>query len=590
MRDFAIASAAVLTLLSLETSAQAPVARDGTIVERTPCAPYSPTTYAQYIETAKQIHAGEIKAAAAEGITMRTPVGYLSEDEFNRATAASMRIECTRIMYMSDGLKVAGLMLRLKDQGTNKLPLMIYNRGGNRDFGRVPEWQTFHRFAAEGFVVLAPQYRGVDGGEGVEQFGGADINDVRSLLPLAESLGFIDTNNVFMLGWSRGAMQTLVAVKQGMRANAIAVGGPLLDLFAEAERRPLLAKFVWSVLMPGFATRRDELLRERSALHWQEKIDTPVLILQGTGDWRVSPMEALQFAQKLQAAGKAYELVMYANDDHGLTVNRTDSNRRIVEWFKKHLRGSQPSASARILEIRVYTLKAGTRDAFHERFVRESLPLLQRRNVDVVAYGPSLDDAVSYYLVRSFESLDQRTRSEDEFYSSREWREGPREAVLAAIETYSTVVVRADPATVSALRRLVPPVTATGVNMPNSAATLASDTATLLALNETYVRSVQLSDVEKFREILADDFLCTLPDGSHLDRNAFLTHVAKPPQISKLEAHDVNVRVMGDFALVHARTTYLRDSDGKPGAGRYTDAWVRRNGRWVAVAAHVTRN
>ena len=47
------------------------------------------------------------------------------------------------------------------------------------------------------------------------------------------------------------------------------------------------------------------------------------------------------------------------------------------------------------------------------------------------------------------------------------------------------------------------------------------------------------------------------------------------------------VRVLGEVALVHARTTFLRD--GRPGRGRYTDVWARRRGRWLAVAAHVTR-
>jgi len=46
---------------------------------------------------------------------------------------------------------------------------------------------------------------------------------------------------------------------------------------------------------------------------------------------------------------------------------------------------------------------------------------------------------------------------------------------------------------------------------------------------------------------------------------------------------------MGDVAIVHARTTFTL-ADGKPGSGRYTDVWARRNGRWQAVAAHVTRN
>jgi len=115
----------------------------------------------------------------------------------------------------------------------------------------------------------------------------------------------------------------------------------------------------------------------------------------------------------------------------------------------------------------------------------------------------------------------------------------------------------------------------------------AADVEELLALNEDYIRSVQMSDVERFGEILADDFLCSLPDGAHIDRDGFLKHSAEPAQISNLQAHDVTVRVLGDFALIHGRTTFIRD--GRPGASRYTDAWARRNGRWVAIAAHVTR-
>jgi len=118
-------------------------------------------------------------------------------------------------------------------------------------------------------------------------------------------------------------------------------------------------------------------------------------------------------------------------------------------------------------------------------------------------------------------------------------------------------------------------------------AATATDVTMLLALNEDYIRSVQNSDVQRFREILADDFMCSLPDGTHIDRDAFLAHVAAPPGISGLKAHDVDVRLMGDFALIHARTTFTRDD--RPGASRYTDVWARRDGRWVAIAAHVTR-
>jgi hypothetical protein len=110
--------------------------------------------------------------------------------------------------------------------------------------------------------------------------------------------------------------------------------------------------------------------------------------------------------------------------------------------------------ATRLVEIRSYNLKAGTRDRFHERFVRESLPMLRRWNVDVVAYGPSLHDKDSWFLMRGFASMEAREKSEDAFYGSDEWKKGPREATLADIDSYTTVVVRLDDAAIAGLRAL----------------------------------------------------------------------------------------------------------------------------------------
>jgi ketosteroid isomerase-like protein len=115
-----------------------------------------------------------------------------------------------------------------------------------------------------------------------------------------------------------------------------------------------------------------------------------------------------------------------------------------------------------------------------------------------------------------------------------------------------------------------------------------SDLGTLLDLNADYIRSVQTSDVARFDQILAEDFVCTNPDGSFINRADFLKQTARPVAISDLAAHDVMVRVVGDCAVINARTTY-RMADGRAGAGRYTDVWARRNGQWLAIAAHVTR-
>ncbi len=114
-----------------------------------------------------------------------------------------------------------------------------------------------------------------------------------------------------------------------------------------------------------------------------------------------------------------------------------------------------------------------------------------------------------------------------------------------------------------------------------------TDLEILSGLNEDYVRSVQTSDVERFDEILSADFRASL-GVDLLDREAFLRLTAQPVSISDLMAHDVEIRIMGDLAIVHARTSYTT-AVGEKRSGRYTDVWQKQDGRWLAVAAHVTR-
>ena len=115
-----------------------------------------------------------------------------------------------------------------------------------------------------------------------------------------------------------------------------------------------------------------------------------------------------------------------------------------------------------------------------------------------------------------------------------------------------------------------------------------SDHDILTALNTDYINSVQHSDVKRFDEILAPNFYSSNPDGSLLGRAAFLTQTAKPVAITNLRAEDVLIRIMGNTAIIHARTAYTKP-DGSAGGGRYTDVWMRQNGCWLAISAHVTR-
>jgi hypothetical protein len=106
-----------------------------------------------------------------------------------------------------------------------------------------------------------------------------------------------------------------------------------------------------------------------------------------------------------------------------------------------------------LIEIRSISLMPGKREEFHRLYVEEALPLLKRWNFDVVTHGPSLHDENSYYVIRRFDSLAQREQMEDAYYSSDDWRLGPREAILALMESYTDIVLELDEVTVQGLRK-----------------------------------------------------------------------------------------------------------------------------------------
>jgi ketosteroid isomerase-like protein len=117
---------------------------------------------------------------------------------------------------------------------------------------------------------------------------------------------------------------------------------------------------------------------------------------------------------------------------------------------------------------------------------------------------------------------------------------------------------------------------------------MSDDVATLSELNDVYLESVKMGDVERFREILADDFVCSAADGSVLDKAQFLELTAGPRTLRYLGGTDIRIRLFGEVAIIHAATTYTT-MEGREGRGRYTDIWAKREGVWRAVAAHVTR-
>ena len=315
---------------------------DGAIVEDAPCAAPAKRSYEQYLKEQKALLEGEVKAAASEGYKLDYLENFdrfvLSREEFGRRESFA-DYECRKIKYLSDGLKVVGFIWKPKNISEKKLPLVIVNRGGNPNLSLLTPQSFYYPYVTNGFVVIGSQYRGADGGEGMDEFGGADVNDVLNLIPLARSLGYVDMRNVFMHGASRGGMQAFLAIRKGIPINAVAVNGALTNLPAAAKERPSVSERVWSRLIPGFADKTEKVLRERSAVYFADRINVPVLILQGGADWRSNPgSQALELANKLQSLGKTYELHVFAGDDHPLSINRLERERKIVEWFKMYMK------------------------------------------------------------------------------------------------------------------------------------------------------------------------------------------------------------------------------------------------------------
>ena len=254
------------------------------------------------------------------------------------------KIQVEAITYESDGLKVKGY-LAFPEAG-DSLPCVIFNRGGNRDFGALTPMTAalrLGRIASHGYVVAASQYRGVDGGEGIEEFGGAELADVLNLFPLLESLPQADASRIGMYGWSRGGMMTYLALARTDRLKAAVIGAGPTDVAELIADRPEMEKHVLAELVPEWQQNRSRAIVERSAILWTDELHpkTPILLLHGSGDWRVVPTQSLRMATALYEAKRPFRLVFFEGGDHGLSEFRDEVDEQVLRWLDRYVRDGE---------------------------------------------------------------------------------------------------------------------------------------------------------------------------------------------------------------------------------------------------------
>ncbi|MGG6194017.1 NIPSNAP family protein [Pantoea allii] len=109
----------------------------------------------------------------------------------------------------------------------------------------------------------------------------------------------------------------------------------------------------------------------------------------------------------------------------------------------------------RIVEILQYSLKPGTGQKFHQVMVEISVPLHHEAGIDVVVFGCSLHDEDSYYLIRAFDDIEHMEASQEAFYGSEAWQNGPRTAIIERIKTSVKAVITLPETVVEGLRNQV---------------------------------------------------------------------------------------------------------------------------------------
>lgn len=245
-----------------------------------------------------------------------------------------------RITYRSDGLRIQGFLVKPRAPGP--WPCVIYNRGGNRDFAPVDDAVVVGllcRIASWGYVVAASQYRGWADNEGRDEYGGADVDDVLNLLPLLDGDRSADASRIGMYGASRGGMMTCLALARTERIRAAVLRCGVTDLTGWRRERGDMDE-VFRELIPGYDPDDDAALRARSPVFWVERLcrSTPILLLQGNADWRVSPVSALRFAERLLAVEHPFRLVMFEGADHVLTGHTAEREHQTRDWFDRYVR------------------------------------------------------------------------------------------------------------------------------------------------------------------------------------------------------------------------------------------------------------
>ncbi|HMK21866.1 MAG TPA: S9 family peptidase [Terriglobales bacterium] len=224
-------------------------------------------------------------------------------------------------------------------------PALVYVHGG-------PASQTvnaFNRFvqhaANEGYIVIAPNYRGSTGyGKEFQQanlfdMGGGDLQDVLAAVDWIKQTGYVDPKKLIVMGASYGGYLSMMAVTKAPDVWAAGVPiVPFVNYFTEIENEdPVLREI--DLAQMGDPEKNKDLYRDRSPIFFVDQIKAPLILLAGGNDPRCPKSEAQQVVDAIKKRGGVVDYKVYENEGHGFSRvnNQIDAYKRVADFLKAHV-------------------------------------------------------------------------------------------------------------------------------------------------------------------------------------------------------------------------------------------------------------
>lgn len=225
--------------------------------------------------------------------------------------------------YLSDEYVVSAMVLPCEEPKR----IVVYLRGGKGNVGQVRPVRLM-QFTNDHTVVAAPYYRS-GGDHGQDEFGGADIEDVLSLVrQLREIYGDLPLHFV---GFSRGGIQGLLTYQKANVDSFITWGGVSDIYFMYDERQDLRGMMKRLVGRPD---RDQEAYDRRNGYQHVKKDSPPVMIIHGTDDQQVNIYHAERLEETLKNLGVQHEIHIYQGEGHVFTPpNERKILKEIQQWM-----------------------------------------------------------------------------------------------------------------------------------------------------------------------------------------------------------------------------------------------------------------